>query len=49
MRSREDNTIFTSVPIEDIEFYKQTNEELQQENQQLKDRIKELESGNKNE
>lgn len=41
MRSREDNAIFTSVPIEDIEFYKQTNEELQQENKQLKERIDE--------
>lgn len=37
MRSREDNAIFTNIPIENIEFYKQTNEQLQQENQQLKE------------
>ena len=44
MRSREDNAIFTSVPIEDIEFYKQTNEELQQENKQLKEQLDKYEN-----
>lgn len=41
MRSREDNAIFTNVPIEDIEFYKQSIDELQQENEQLKEINKE--------
>lgn len=36
MRSREDNAIFTNIPIEDIEFYEKTNDELEKENKQLK-------------
>lgn len=39
MRSREDNAIFTNIPIEDIKFYEQINDELEKENQQLKERI----------
>lgn len=49
MRSREDNAIFTNIPIENIEFYKQTNEQLQQENEELKDNWNKLKEwiGNK--